>query len=109
MTGNPTTLKNKHPALRNFWHPVALELDVPSDGPIGIALLGERWVLVRLHGEIVRALKAPEVIEKMKAQGVTPVGNTPEEFVAVVRNEVDRWARVAKQVKLEVTPLAGGR
>lgn len=53
MTGNPTTLTNTHPALRNFWHPVALELDVPSDGPIGVTLLGERWVLVRLHGELV--------------------------------------------------------
>jgi phenylpropionate dioxygenase-like ring-hydroxylating dioxygenase large terminal subunit len=47
------TLTNTHPSLRNFWHPVALESDVTGDGPFAVALLGERWVLARLHGELV--------------------------------------------------------
>lgn len=53
VTAPAATLTNTHPALRNFWHPVALEADVPIDGPLGVRLLGERWVLARLDGELV--------------------------------------------------------
>ena len=46
-------LTNTHPALRSFWHPVALESDVPDDAPLGVKLLGERWLVARLAGELV--------------------------------------------------------
>ena len=46
-------LRNTHPALRSFWHPVALESDVPADAPLGVRLLGERWLAVRLGGRLV--------------------------------------------------------
>jgi vanillate O-demethylase monooxygenase subunit len=46
-------LTNTHPALRRFWHPVALEADVPPDRPLAVRLLGEAWVLARLGGELV--------------------------------------------------------
>lgn len=46
-------LTNTHPALRRCWHPVALVSDVPADGMLGVRLLGERWLLARLGGELV--------------------------------------------------------
>ncbi len=46
-------LTNTHPALRRWWHPVAFESDVPAAAPLGVRLLGERWVLARLGGELV--------------------------------------------------------
>lgn len=46
-------LTNTHPALRSFWHPVALETGVPADAPLPFTLLGERWMLVRLAGDLV--------------------------------------------------------
>ncbi len=46
-------LTNTHPALRRFWHPVALLTDVPDGKPLGITLLGERWLVARLGGELV--------------------------------------------------------
>ena len=46
-------LTNTHPALRHFWHPVALESDVPADAPLGVRLLGERWLVARLGGRLV--------------------------------------------------------
>lgn len=48
-----STLTNTHPGLREFWHPVALEADVPTDAPLAVRLLGERWILARLSGDIV--------------------------------------------------------
>jgi phenylpropionate dioxygenase-like ring-hydroxylating dioxygenase large terminal subunit len=47
------TLGNTHPALRRCWHPVALESDVPDGTPLGVRLLGERWMIARLGGLLV--------------------------------------------------------
>ena len=47
------TLGNTHPALRRCWHPVALESDVPDGSPLGVRLLGERWMIARLGGQLV--------------------------------------------------------
>lgn len=46
-------MTNTHPGLRHFWHPVALDNDVDPARPLGVTLLGERWVLARLGGDIV--------------------------------------------------------
>jgi nitrite reductase/ring-hydroxylating ferredoxin subunit len=48
-----TGLHNTHPALRACWHPVALEADVTADAPLAVRLLGERWLVARLGGELV--------------------------------------------------------
>lgn len=50
----------------------------------------------RLHAELVKALQAPDVREKLAGQGAVPVGNTPEEFEAFIRAESARWAKVVK-------------
>jgi isopenicillin N synthase-like dioxygenase len=46
-------LTNTDASLRHFWHPVALDADVPDGHPHAFTLLGERWVLVRLAGDLV--------------------------------------------------------
>lgn len=58
-------------------------------------------ILEKLHAEIVKVLATPEVIEQMKAQGVTPVGSSPEAFTAFVKQEFTRWSKVAADVKFE--------
>jgi len=54
-----------------------------------------REIIVRLHGEIVRALRAPEVMQRLAADGAEPVGSSPEEFAAFIKSEIDKWAKVA--------------
>ena len=54
-----------------------------------------RGIVVRLHDEIVRALRAPEVMQRLAADGAEPVGSSPEEFAAFIKSEIDKWARVA--------------
>src|SRR5437879_5722486 len=54
-----------------------------------------REIVVRLQGEIVRALRAPEVMQRLAADGAEPVGSSPEEFAAFMKAEIDKWARVA--------------
>ena len=38
---------NAHPALAEFWHPVALSCDVGSE-PVAARLAGQGWALARL-------------------------------------------------------------
>jgi len=38
---------NTHPALPDFWHPVALSAEVSAD-PVGVRLAGQGWVLARM-------------------------------------------------------------
>lgn len=58
-------------------------------------------VVTRLHGELTRSLRLPDVQERVANSGFEPVGSTPEEFGSFVRNEIARWTKVAK--------LAGAR
>jgi tripartite-type tricarboxylate transporter receptor subunit TctC len=54
-----------------------------------------REIVARLHAEIARALRAPDVRERLAADGAEPVGSSPEEFAAFIKSEIDKWARVA--------------
>ena len=55
-----------------------------------------RAVIDRLHGDTVRALNAPEVRERLQGLGADPVGNTPEQYTAFMKNEIAKWAKVIK-------------
>jgi tripartite-type tricarboxylate transporter receptor subunit TctC len=57
-------------------------------------------VVARLHQATVAALKDPGVREKLSSQGLTLVGDTPDEFTAYIRAEIEKWGKVAKAAKL---------
>ena len=49
-----------------------------------------------LNTEIVKALKLPDVAERLTADGAVAVGNTPDEFGAYIKAEIVKWAPVIK-------------
>jgi tripartite-type tricarboxylate transporter receptor subunit TctC len=49
-----------------------------------------------LAAAIARGAHSPDMQKKLYDQGAEPVGNTPEEFQAMLKNEVARWAEVVK-------------
>jgi tripartite-type tricarboxylate transporter receptor subunit TctC len=55
-----------------------------------------REVVVRLHAAIVRALQEGNVKERLLSDGAEPVGNSPEEFAAVIRRDLAKWGKVIK-------------
>ncbi len=55
-----------------------------------------RAIVNRLHSEIAKALQAPDVIERLAAEGSAPGGGTPEAFVAHIQSEIAKWAKVVK-------------
>jgi len=58
-------------------------------------------VIARLNAETVKALTAPELVEKFKANGVDPVSSSPEEFGAFVQAELNRWRDAVKAAGLK--------
>lgn len=59
-------------------------------------------IVRRLHEESRRALHSPEIKEKLIKAGNEPVGTPPAEFLAFVRAEHDKWAKVIKQANLKI-------
>ena len=55
-----------------------------------------RDVIAKLHTDIVRTLNAPDVREKMVTLGFELVGNSPEEFAALIRNDIARFGKLVK-------------
>ena len=53
-------------------------------------------VTQKLHAAIVAGLADPEIQKRLKNEGATPVGDTPDEFAAFVREDIKRWAPVVK-------------
>jgi len=53
-------------------------------------------IVARLSQETAKALKLPEVREKLAADGAEPVGSSAAEFAALIKNELEKWAMVAR-------------
>jgi tripartite-type tricarboxylate transporter receptor subunit TctC len=55
-----------------------------------------------LQQAVARALKAPDVAEKMAQLGLDGVGSTPEEHAAQIKADLERWARIARAANLKI-------
>jgi tripartite-type tricarboxylate transporter receptor subunit TctC len=55
-----------------------------------------RAIVERIQQQVVKTLQMHDVRERMLALGITPVGNSPEELAQVLRQDLDKWTRVAK-------------
>ncbi|OIQ93974.1 tripartite tricarboxylate transporter family receptor [mine drainage metagenome] len=51
----------------------------------------------RLTKEIVAIVNSPDIKKKLQAQYMEPVGDTPAEFRAIVRGDLERWAPIIKK------------
>jgi tripartite-type tricarboxylate transporter receptor subunit TctC len=54
-------------------------------------------VITKLHNAIVTALKAPDVIEQLRRQGLDTIGSTPETFGAHIKRELVKWEKVVRE------------
>jgi tripartite-type tricarboxylate transporter receptor subunit TctC len=60
-----------------------------------------RPIIDRLNAEFVRAIKAPDLRDKLVAAGADPAGTTPEQYTAFVQNEIAKWDKVIKAVGIK--------
>ena len=65
-------------------------------GPVGLP----PEIVTRLHAELARIVRLPEVRERLAVEGVEPVGNTPAEFAAYLKTEMAKYAAVARKAQI---------
>ena len=72
------------------WQGVVMPANTPRD------------IVAKANAELVKMLKSPDMKEKILSQGGIAVGNSPEEFTAYIKSEIDKWAKVARAAKVRV-------
>ena len=58
-------------------------------------------VLERLHAEIARGMRSPDVMTRLQAEGVEVVASTPEEYGARMRADIEKWAKVIRSAGIK--------
>jgi tripartite-type tricarboxylate transporter receptor subunit TctC len=56
----------------------------------------------RLNRETANALASKEVVDQLQREGMSPVGGTPEQFLALIKREIQTYRKVAADVGLKV-------
>lgn len=97
------TSSKRHP---DFPYPLVAETypGVIADSFFGIVAPGAtpREIVQKLNHDLVEALAAPEVRERMGQLGLIPVGSSAAEFDALVRTEIGRWAKVVEKSGVKI-------
>src|SRR5438105_5219602 len=90
---------------------------LPGVPPIGPTLAGfenEGWfgivaptgtpkeIVRKVYEDTRKALEASDLRGRLYVQGLSPVGNSPEEFAKAIKAESRLWAKVVKERKIEV-------
>lgn len=55
-----------------------------------------RDVVARISADLNKVVQSEETRKRMADIGLTPIGNTPEQFDSFIRVEIDKWAKVVK-------------
>jgi tripartite-type tricarboxylate transporter receptor subunit TctC len=81
--------------------PTIAEAGVPGyDADLWLGLWGpaklEPAIASRLHAEVAKVLRQPDVRERLAGQGMEPVASTPAEYRAFVLRENEKWSKVVK-------------
>mgnify|MGYP000107535628 CR=1 FL=1 len=68
-------------------------------GPKGLP----KPVVTRWNQEVARALQTEELKKRLAADGVEPAGGPPEQFIEVIRRDVEKWKKVVKAANIKVS------
>jgi tripartite-type tricarboxylate transporter receptor subunit TctC len=59
-------------------------------------------IVDRLHAELAKILKDPEVQDRLAKLGLDPSGMTPAELAAFQKAEIEKWAKVVKAANIKI-------
>ena len=87
--------------------PTVIEAGLP--GFISVAWFGvaappktSPEIAAKLSAAIAEALKHPDVVKRLQDLSAEPVGNTPSEMAAFMKEEIERWRRVIQSAGVKV-------
>jgi tripartite-type tricarboxylate transporter receptor subunit TctC len=55
-----------------------------------------RTVIDKLNAQLVTILKSTDVLDRLTAQGMEPVGSTPAQLADHIRTELAKWKKIVK-------------
>jgi tripartite-type tricarboxylate transporter receptor subunit TctC len=61
-----------------------------------------RPIVEKLAAEIAAIVKSPEVTARFEADGALPVGSTPQQFSAFLKNEMLKWGKVIREAGIQL-------
>lgn len=67
-------------------------------GPAGLPT----EIVNKLNADIIKILKMPDVAEKLSGLGAEIVGSTPQEFDLYLKNEIQKWGKVARDNNIQL-------
>jgi len=59
-------------------------------------------IVRKLEGELMRIVRLPDVVARLKPLGILPVGNSSEEFARILASDIARWSEVAKAGNIRI-------
>jgi len=81
----PTVIESGVPGYDiSTWYGVWAPAGTPKD------------IVARISTEIAKAVRLPQVRERLAGLGAEPVGNTPDEFAAYCQSELGKWSKIVK-------------
>ena len=84
------TMKSYYPEFESDnWYAFFVPAGTPQD------------IVTKLNAEILKALKAPDVIDYLSHDGADPVGSTPAELSANYRREIVKYAKLIKAANIQ--------
>jgi tripartite-type tricarboxylate transporter receptor subunit TctC len=87
----PTVSESGYPGWEvTNWHGLVGPKGLPKD------------ILQRLNKEVNGSVHSDEVKKVLSSDGLEPAGGTPEEFAALLKAEVARWAQVVKRANIKI-------
>jgi tripartite-type tricarboxylate transporter receptor subunit TctC len=87
--------------------PTIAEMGLPGyEGILWIGLVAPgatpKPVIERLQAASAKAMRAPDVIEKLQRAGIEPVGGTTADFAALIARELPQWRELVKSANIKV-------
>ena len=58
-------------------------------------------IVAKLNEELVRVLRSPEIVQQLAPHGVDVVHSSPEAFLAVIRNDLQKWGKVIREAGIK--------
>jgi tripartite-type tricarboxylate transporter receptor subunit TctC len=59
-------------------------------------------IVATLNREMVKAIKSPEVRDRLASEGAEVIGSTPEEFGAYLRKDIERWRKIMPSLGVKI-------
>jgi tripartite-type tricarboxylate transporter receptor subunit TctC len=59
-------------------------------------------IVRKLEGELMRIVRLPEVVARLRPLGILPVGNSSAEFAQILASDIARWTDVAKAGNIRI-------